>query len=208
MVLEVGNLFVQDALLPELLQLFARDLEEVGVEVRALEVVACAAGEEEELVRHVVGAYLVDLEELSVDGLVGVDVLGVYAVLADVLKPLNVVLQLVVQAHVLLLFLLSVALLLLLRWLLRLAGRNCLALLLYLCLLGLSTCFRYILWQDWLYLLFFWYLLGSEFASAKIELLDLVFIGRSSVSRVTFGLGRCGKLRRRMYFGVGILARL
>lgn len=89
--LEVGNLLVEHALLPQLLQLLAADIVEVGLEMRALEVGAGAGGEEEELVRHVVGADLVDLEELLVDRLVAVEVLRVYAVLADVLDTLYVV---------------------------------------------------------------------------------------------------------------------
>lgn len=126
--------------------------------------------------------------------------------MADILDPLYVVLQLIVQTHVLLLLLLNLALLL--RWMMGLTGGNDLALLLCFCLLWLSTCLRDILRQNILVLLSLWQLLWSKFASSEVQLLDLILIGSSRVSMMTFRLGRSGKFRRRIDFVITIFGSL
>lgn len=201
MVFEVRNLLVQKTFLLQLPQLVAGDLEEVCLEVCAFEVVAGASGEEEKLVGHVVCADFVDFEELFVDGLVSVEILGVYAVLADILYPLYVVLQLIVQTHILLLLLLNLALLLrIMGW----TGWYGLALLFCFCLLRLTTCRRDFLRQNVFILLSFRLLLWSKFASAEVQLLDLILVGSSRVSMMTFRQSRSWKLGRRIDFVIAI----
>lgn len=168
--------------------------------------VAGAGGEEQKLVGHVVCADFVDLEELFVDGFVSVEILGVYAVLADILYPLYVVLQLIVQTHILRLLLLNLALLL--RGMMGLTGWYGLVLLFCFFLLRLTTCRRDILRQNILVLLSFRLLLWSKFASTEVQLLNLILIGSRRVSMMTFRQNRSGKFGRRIDFVIAIVGSL